>query len=93
MLVCGDFNSEYTDLKIFMLDASLKDLLATKYGIGPRTYKQSNNCPIDCCFGSPCFNVNKGGYLLFGMLQSNYRGLRMDIPVRQLLGNKPPPIT
>lgn len=49
ILVCGDFISEYTDLKSWMLDFSLADLLSNKHGLGPRTYKRSKNCLIDCC--------------------------------------------
>ena len=85
ILICGDFNSRYADLK--MLDASRKYLLATEYGIDPRTYKRSKNYPINCCFGSPCFNLNKGGYLLSRRLQRNHKGVCMDTPVRQLLGH------
>ena len=76
-----------------MLHSNLTDLLATKYGHGPRTYKRSNDSPIDCFFGSSTLQINHGGYLSFSRLQSDHRGIWIDIPVRQLLGHTPPPIT
>ena len=60
LVVCGDFNSEYTELKDWMLDVTLTDMLSTKYGLGPRTYKRSKDCPIDCCFDSPSFKISRG---------------------------------
>ena len=52
LIVGGDFNSEYSELKDWMLHSNLTDLLATKYGYGPRTCKRSKDSPIDCFFGS-----------------------------------------
>ena len=31
LMVCGDFNSIYTELKYWMLDFTLTDMLSTKY--------------------------------------------------------------
>ena len=93
IIVCGDFNSDYPELKAWMLGLNLEDLLSTKYGLGPRTYKRSKDCPIDCCFGIPSLKINRGGYLSFGRLHSDHRGVWIDIPARLLLGYKPSPIT
>ena len=93
IIVCGDFNSDYPELKAWMLRLNLEDLLSTKYGLGPRTYKRSKDCPIDCCFGSPSLKISRGGYLSFGRIHSDHIGVWIDIPTRQLLGYKPPPVT
>ena len=76
-----------------MLDFSLEDLLAQKHGLELRTYKRSKDCPIDCCFDSPSIKVSRGGYLSFSRLQSDHRGVWINIPIRTLLGHRPPAIT
>ena len=68
LIVCGDFNSEYSKLKDWMLHSNLEDLLATKHGLGPRTYKRSKDSPIDCFFGSSTLKISRGRYLSFGRL-------------------------
>ena len=60
LLVCDDFNSEYIYLKEWIIDVTLVDVIATKHGVGPRTYKQSKDSPIDCCFGTAVLKINKG---------------------------------
>ena len=48
---------------------ALTDLILDRHGPGPKTHTRSKNEPLDCCFGSLCFRVTKGGYLPFGRLQ------------------------
>ena len=48
----GDFNSEYADLLLWMLELGLQDLIGEKHGRGPKTYERSKDAPIDCVFGS-----------------------------------------
>ena len=75
-----------------MLDLALTDMIADRHGPGPKTYNRSKDMPIDCFFGSACFNINKGGYLPFGRLQSNHRGLWLDLSTHPFFDHLPPPI-
>ena len=61
LIVCGDFNSEYDELKEWMLRANLSDLIVPRHGLGPRTYKRSKQMPIDCFFGSSTLKISRGG--------------------------------
>ena len=76
-----------------MLDVTLVDVIATKHGVDPRTYKRSKDIPIDCCFGSAVLKINKGGYLSFGRLYSDHRGIWIELALKLLLVHKPPPLT
>lgn len=93
LIVNGDFISECSELKDWMLDWNLEDLLGKQYGLGPHTYKCSKDCPIVCCFGKPSLNVKGGGYLSFGRLHRNHIWVWIDIRTKKLLGYKPPTIT
>ena len=55
LIVCGDFNSRYSELSNWMLEIALTDLILDRHGQGPKTHTRSRKDPIDCCFGSPCF--------------------------------------
>ena len=90
VLVMGDFNSDYTKLKEWMMDKGLVDLIAAKHGPCPRTCKKSANQPIDCIFGSPQLTATESGFLSFSALVSDHRALWLDIPKALLLGYNPP---
>ena len=75
-----------------MLELALIDMIKERHGPGPRTHNRSKDEPIDCYFGSPCLHISKGGYLPFGRLQSDHRGLWLDLKTHQLFGHLPPPI-
>ena len=47
LIVCADFNSEYSDLSSWMLDIALTDILLSRHGPDPKTYNRSQNKPID----------------------------------------------
>lgn len=57
LLACDDFNSEYTELKEWMLNLTLANVIATKYGLGSKTYRRSRDYPIDHCFGSATLKI------------------------------------
>lgn len=90
----GDFDSEYADLEEWMIDLGLINLLKEKYGSeGPYTCSKSKDSPIDCIFGSPHLLCQRGGILSFGQLDSDHRGIYLDLLRRQLLyGFNPPAI-
>ena len=40
LIVCEDFNSEYSELSDWMLDLALTDMIADRHGPGPKTYNR-----------------------------------------------------
>ena len=90
LLVMGDFNSEYSNLKTWMQDLGLVDLIAQRHGACPKTHVRSKDAPIDCIFGSAHFNIARGGFLSFTKLLSDHRGVWVDIPKFLLYGYNPP---
>ena len=48
LIVCGNYNSECSELAGWMLDLALTDMIAERHGPGPKTYNQSKDKPIDC---------------------------------------------
>ena len=75
-----------------MLELSLIDIINERHVPGLRSHNRSKDEPIDFYFGSPCINISKGGYLPFGILQSDHRGVWLDLPNHQLYSHLPPSI-
>lgn len=93
IILMGDFNCEYSILEEWMLDIGLVNSLKERYGHeGPRTCIKSKDSPIDCIFVSPQISIKQGGLLSFGRLDSDHRGLWIDIPAFLLYGYNPPPL-
>ena len=90
VIVMGDFNSDYSKLKSWMLEAGLEDILASKHGPAPKTHLRSKDAPIDCIFATAHFGIRKGGFLSFHKLLSDHRGIWVDIPKFMLYGYNPP---
>ena len=91
IILQGDFNAEYDLLEEWMLDLGLVDLIKKKHKWkGPRTCTKSKDSPIDAIFGSPIFETRFCGFLAFGRLLSDHRGLWIDIPKILLYGYNPP---
>ena len=65
IILMGDFNSEYEQLKEWMLHHGLIDILYARHGMGPQTCKRSKDSPIDCIFASPNLSCKRGGFLAF----------------------------
>lgn len=91
----GDFNSEYAVLREWMLDLGLLDIISNKHGYeaAPKTHTRSKDSPIDCIFASAQISCAFGGFLAFGKLDGDHRGLWADIPKMLLLCCKIPPST
>jgi hypothetical protein len=77
----GDFNSEYVDLREWMLDLGLLDIIGKQYGYNeaPNTFNRSKTSPIDCIFTSANMDGLHSGFLSFGKLAGDHRGLWVDI--------------
>lgn len=93
IVIGGDFKSCYDDLTTWMLEVGLQDMIHKKHGRGPIAYERSREDPIDYFFGNPSHKTANGGSLSFGRLQSDHRGIWMDIPPNNIFGFNPPPLT
>jgi endonuclease/exonuclease/phosphatase family metal-dependent hydrolase len=95
VLLMGDFNSEYADLREWMLDLRLLDIIGKKHGYdkAPKTYNHSKPSPIDCIFTSANIEGLSSRFLSFGKLAGDHRGLWVDIPKHTLFGCNIPPHT
>jgi hypothetical protein len=92
IVLMGDFNSEYSHLEDWMLNLGLVNTIKEKHDSeGPRTCLKSKDSPIDCIFSSPQIKIRSGGLLSFGRLDSDHRGLWIDIPDFLIYGYNPPP--
>jgi len=91
-----DFNSEYAVLREWMLDLGLLEIIGNKHGYeaAPKTHTRSKDSPIDCIFASAQISwCAIGGFLAFGKLDGDHRGIWADIPKMLLLGCNIPPHT
>jgi hypothetical protein len=54
ILVVGDFNSEYSQLRAWMVDLALLDIIGKKHGVDnvPRTHTRSKDSPLEAIFAS-----------------------------------------
>jgi len=91
----GDFNHEYAVLREWILNLGLLDIIGNKHGYeaAPKTHMRSKDSPIDCIFASAQISCALGGFLAFGKLDRDHRGIWADIPKMLLLGCKIPPHT
>jgi len=77
-----------------MLGMGLLDVIGRWHGTAkvPRTHTTSKDSPIDCVFATAHIVCLAGGFLAFGRLLGDHRGLWLDVPKHLLLGCKIPPL-
>lgn len=82
----GDFNANYHDLRQWMASLGLVDIIDQRHGCEslPITCKKSNSSPIDAISGASHMAAYRCGFLKFGTLGGDHRGLWLDIPKRTL---------
>ncbi|GFH48946.1 hypothetical protein CTEN210_05422 [Chaetoceros tenuissimus] len=85
IVLMGDFNSEFEDLKEWMQELMLEEAI-TKL----KTYKRSKDSPIDCIFTSPGLIPIFSCYLSFGRLIGDHRGIWIEFKREALLGIRIP---
>lgn len=87
VIVMGDWNSRYEEVKQWMSTMGLKDIIVDRHKDNPPpTCNKSRDYPIDAIFGPESFTCWQSGYLSFDFLEGDHRGLWCDIPVEFLLG-------
>ena len=93
LCIMGDFNSDYDSVLQWMDQYDLTDAIAARHGPCPVTYNRSNNHPLDMIFLSPHLSSHNNGFLRFGYLAGDHRGIWLDIPTFLILGHNPPQST
>jgi len=89
ILVMGDFNTEYSQLRAWMADLAFLDIIGKKHRVdnGPRTHTRSKDSPIDAIFASAHLACSLGGFISFEKLSGDHRGLLwLDIPKALFIG-------
>ena len=90
IILMGDFNTHYAKLCDWMKEFGLVDTIARQHGPCPVTYNRSNSKPLDSIFTSPKISPTLSGYLSFGRLAGDLRGVWIDVPKILLYGYNPP---
>lgn len=57
LIVSGDFNSDYEELKYWMPDECLQDMIVYKHGESHIIYHRSVNDPLEYVCGSPLLHI------------------------------------
>ena len=92
IVLCGDWNRKVNGnlLKSFMTSLGLKEAIQHVHGEdAPATYQRGRNC-IDGIFVTNELLGCRGGYLAFGTIPGDHRGIWLDIPQDIFLGYKMP---
>ena len=90
LIIAGDWNENVKDHNItdWMALFGLKEAVTSLHsGRPPPTYHRGSD-PIDGIFISKELDPSRSGYLDFGELPGDHRGLWMDLPNNQVLGYK-----
>ena len=92
VILTGDFNSEFTEVREWMVQHGLVEAICEQHGYenAPRTHNRSKEAPIDGIYCSPCIQATHSGYLSFASLGGDHRGLWVDIPDILIFGYNPP---
>ena len=92
ILLMGDFNSDFQELKEWMQDLLLEEIITKLHPDKPlqKTYKRSQKAPLDGIFASPGLLPTFSGYLSFGRLIGDHRGIWVEFSREALLGVKIP---
>ena len=94
IVLCGDWNRKVNSnlLKSFVTSLGLKEAIHHVHGKdAPATYQRGRNC-IDGIFVTNELLGCRGGYLAFGTIPGDHRGIWLDIPQDIFLGYKMPRI-
>ena len=90
LVIMGDWNEDVTgeNLKSWMKTFGLTEAITSMHGdSAPPTYHRGSHA-IDGIYISSSIKVNRAGYLGFGMIPGDHRGIWMDISQRHILGYK-----
>ena len=88
LILMGDWNKDVVGPKLtqWMEGFALKELVTSMHGQKPPPTYHKGSDAIDGIFVSQTMTVAKGGYLAFGQIPGDHRGLWVDIPQREMLG-------
>ena len=86
----GDWNEKVVgeNLRLWMKVFGLREAITSIHGQKPPPTYQRGTDAIDGIFVSPSIRVTKAGYLGFGEIPGDHRGLWLDVEQRSILGYK-----
>ena len=88
IIVLGDFNEDTSQVEQRLEEFSLRDVTRHIHGQSPPATFQRGSRAIDGILATPSIvsETVKAGYLPFGELLGDHRGLWLDIPLESILG-------
>jgi Exonuclease III len=88
VIVMGDWNSEYDEVVHWINELGLHDVIHSRHTSTrpPPTCSRSRASPLDAIFVPETIPCWRGGYLSFGFLDGDHRGLWCDLPIEYILG-------
>ena len=90
LILMGDWNEEITgeNLTLWMRTFGLTEAITSLHGqTPPPTYHRGSHA-IDGIYVSPSIQVSRAGYLGFGDIPGDHRGIWIDVEQRSILGYK-----
>ena len=90
LVVMGDWNEDVTgqSLSRWMDTFDLKEAITMTHGTNPPPTYHRGSHAIDGIFVSSSIEINRAGYLGFGDIPGDHRGIWIDIPHSSVLGYK-----
>ena len=88
LIVMGDFNEDTDIVEKRLASLHLKDVLRARHDSPLPPTHQRGSVPIDGILATPTLaaTMSCGGYLAFGTLLGDHRGVWMDVPLSAMLG-------
>ena len=88
LIIMGDWNSEFLELKTWMKTKGLTNTICDLHGYSdvPITYKKSKEYPINGIYCTYPLTGNQGGFLYFGRLVGDHQALWIELHEIMLLG-------
>ena len=93
IILTGDFNSEFKEVREWMLELGFVEGICEKHGYDAaptRINGQKILQLMEYLLALTHLRASAAGYLSFGKLMGDHRGLWMDLPVELLIGYNPP---
>ena len=88
LVICGDWNENVvsTNIKEWMALLHLKELVTDLHGENPPPTYQRGETAIDGIFASETLSAERAGYLGFGDIPGDHRGIWIDVKSSNLIG-------
>jgi len=88
VILMGDWNSEYEEVRAWMATYGLTDIVHSRHSSipPPPTCNRSRHAPIDIIFAPYPMKSWRCGFFSFDYLEGDHRGIWCDVPIEYILG-------